>query len=168
MVRRFSTLVGPRHLIPHAVLGVHQRHARRHRDCDQSAERRHVRQMGVHDVEVATRQQRAQSPRPAQVVVAACAQRVHPHAARLQLRDEGVLVFEHVRHLVVETRAIAVLCHRDDQALGSASVEAFDEDEDPEPSRRCGPVLGVGSAHMALRSAAGDITPRDTHRRRRR
>ena len=86
---------------------------------------------------------RAQPQRPAQIPVAAGAERVHGDAGRLDLGHQRVLRFEDVCHLVVEPLAVTVAHHVDQQLLGAAVAQAFDQHQDT-PPWRADSTLGGG------------------------
>ena len=64
-------------------------------------------------------EQAPQAECPTQIAVRGRAERVHRDAGLLQLGHERILVLEDVGHLVVETLAVAMADHVDQQLFGT-------------------------------------------------
>ncbi len=120
------------------------RFRRGHAQGDETSEGGGVGQVRVQHVETAPHEQATQCHRPAQVHAGRSAQAVHGDPGGLHGRDQGVLGGEDVGHLVVEALPVPGRHHVDEQPLGTAEAEAFDEQEDP--GTRRGPAGGAGGA----------------------
>jgi len=91
----------------------------------------------VHDVEVAPLEQGAQARGPAQVEVAARAERVDEHVGLLEVGDERVALVEDVGDLVVEARPVALAHHVEQQSFRAPVAHALDEEQHAATGRCC-------------------------------